>query len=221
MQTYQLMIVGATLVFAAAGILPTAQEVLTHVAEASARRHMVSYSGTRTYSMRNLRFRRQAKVVVHMTYHPGEGKRFKVVERSGSDILADIVQKLIDTEIEASRPPGEAKSLISPANYDAHLRGSATMGGRDCWVLDLKPRAKSRFLMSGTVWVDKATYGLVRLDGTTAASLSIWVGSPHLIEDRAIAGGIWLPAHVRSRSSTFLTGDSELDITYTGYQVQR
>ncbi len=160
-------------------------------------------------------------MVVRMTYRPGEGKRFTQVERSGSDILADIIQKLIDTEVEASRPGQEAKSLISPANYDTRLRGSATAEGRECWVLGLKPRVKSRFLINGTVWVDKATYGLVRLDGTTAASLSMWVGSPHLVEDRAEVDGIWVPVRVRSRSSTFLTGDSELVITYTGYQIHR
>ena len=220
-QLWREMIVGATLVFAAAAALPVAADIMAHVAEASARRHLVSYSGTRTYSMNNLRFHREAKMVVRMTYRPGEGKRFTQVERSGSDILVDVIQKLIDTEVEASRPGQEAKSLISPANYEARLRGSATVEGRECWVLDLKPRVKSRFLIFGTAWVDKATYGLVRLDGTTAASLSMWVGSPHLVEDRADVDGIWVPVHMRSRSSTFLTGDSELVITYTGYQIHR
>jgi hypothetical protein len=101
------------------------------------------------------------------------------------------------------------------------LRGSDTTAGRDCWVLEVKPRAKSKYLISGTAWVDKSTFDVVRLDGVTAASLSIWVGTPHIVEDRSEVDGIWLPSRLKSRSSTFLTGESELEIAYTGYQVQR
>jgi hypothetical protein len=171
--------------------------------------------------MRNYRFNKEARVTVRMTYQPGEGKHFTVLERSGSDRLLDIIQQLMDTEAEASRPAELVRKGLTPDNYVARLRGSDTTGGRECWVLEVRPRAKNKYLISGTAWVDKATFDVVRLDGVTAASLSIWVGTPHIVEDRAEFDGLWLPARLKSRSSTFLTGESELDIAYTGYQIQR
>ena len=206
----------------ATGPLPTAQDVLARVAQEASRRHGVSYSGTRTYFMRNYRFNKQAKVVVHMTYRPGQGKHFTTVERSGADRLGGIIQNIIDTEVEASQPNQHRRHGFTPSNYDVRLAGSATINGRECWTLILKPRDKSKLLIAGTIWVDKYAYEIVRLDGNTAASLSIWVGSPHIVEDRAPAvGGLWLPTHTHSHSSAFLTGDSDLDISYTSYQLLR
>jgi len=191
------------------------------MAESGAHRLGVSYSGTRTYAMRNLRFNKEARVVVRMTYRPGEGKKFTIVERSGSDILVSVVEKLIDAETEASLPAVSAKTGINRENYAARVRGSDTVNGRECWVLELKPRSHNKFLLAGTAWVDKKTNGIVKLDGKTAASLSMWVGSPHIVEERAEVSGFWLPARTVSQSSTFLAGDSQLEIAYTGYQIHR
>jgi hypothetical protein len=170
--------------------------------------------------MRNLRFNKDARVVVRMTYRPHEGKKFTVVERSGSDILVSIVEKLIDAETEASLPSVAAKRAINGDNYGATLRGSATLAGRDCWIVDLKPRTRDKFLFSGTAWIDKRAAAIVKLEGKTAASLSVWVGAPRIVENRAEVGGLWLPSHTISRSTTFLGGDSELEIAYTDYQIQ-
>ncbi|HXA52581.1 MAG TPA: hypothetical protein VNV86_19830 [Candidatus Acidoferrum sp.] len=215
------MVVAALVFAATVGSQPWTQEILGKVAETAARRHTVSYSGTRTYAMRNYRFNKEARVTVRMTYQPGEGKHFTVLDRSGSDRLLDIIQQIIDTEVEASRPGEILRKGLTPENYAARLRGTDTTGGRECWVLEVKPRSKSKFLINGTAWVDKSTFDVVRLDGVTSASLSIWVGTPRIVEDRAEFDGIWLPARLKSRSSTLLTGESELDIAYTGYQIQR
>lgn len=212
----------AALVLAVSGLaVPAAEEILSKMAESGAHRPPVSYSGTRTYAMRNLRFNKEARVVVRMTYHPAEGKKFTIVERSGSDILVSIVEKLLDAESEASLPSVAAKTGINRENYTARLRGSDIVNGRECWVLELKPRTRNKFLLAGTLWVDKKSSGIVKVDGKTAASLSMWVGSPHIVEERAEVSGLWLPARTVSQSSTFLAGDSQLEIAYTGYQVHR
>jgi hypothetical protein len=156
-----------------------------------------------------------------MTYRPHEGKHFTVIERSGSDLLVSIVRKLLDAETEASRPSFAAKGGITGVNYAATLRGSAFLDGRDCWILELKPRAHDKFLFSGIVWIDKRAGAIVKLDGKAAASLSVWVGTPRIEESRAEIGGLWLPSRTVSRSATFLAGDSELEIDYSGYQVHR
>jgi len=131
------------------------------------------------------------------------------------------VEKLLDAESEASLPSVAAKTGINRENYTARLRGSDIDNGRECWVLELKPRTRNKFLLAGTLWVDKKSSGIVKVDGKTAASLSMWVASPHIVEERAEVSGLWLPARTVSQSSTFLAGDSQLEIAYTGYQVHR
>jgi hypothetical protein len=69
-----------------------------------------------------------------------------------------------------------------------------------------RPDGKSRYLVNATVWVDKTIYGIVRLDGTTAASVSVWVGSPHVVEDFVPVSAIWVPVHNRSTSTSMLLG---------------
>jgi hypothetical protein len=202
---------------AVGGTLPSSQEILTRVANTTVRRHAVTWSGMRQYTLQNLRFSKQAAVTVKVTHRPGEGKQFTIVERSGTDRLIGVVEKLIALEAESSR---QGQHVIGPTNYDARVRGGETMAGRDCYVLDLTPKAKSKYLFDGKIWVDKSTYGIVRLDGTTAANISMWIGAPHVIEDFTQISGIWLPAHTQSVSSTMLLGESRFEIRYMDYQVR-
>ena len=88
-------------------------------------------------------------------------------------------------------------------------------------MVNLAPKNKTKYTVTGRAWVDQASFGIVRLDATTAASLSVWVGSPHIVEDFTQIGGIWLPDHLKSVSSTLLLGTSELEIRYTDYHVEQ
>jgi hypothetical protein len=49
-------------------------------------------------------------------------------------------------------------------DYNYRLRGTATVQGRDCWVIDFRPArgAEGRSLFQGTVWVDREVYARVR-----------------------------------------------------------
>jgi hypothetical protein len=44
------------------------------------------------------------------------------------------------------------------------------------------------------------------------------VGAPHISEEFIDIGGFWLPVHVRSVTSSFLLGPTELDILFSNYQ---
>jgi MucB/RseB N-terminal domain len=206
------------LLAAVAGGAPPVHEILAKVAQTAAKRHATAYSGMRRYKAHNLRFDKTAEVVVRMTYRPGQGKQFTFLERSGSDRLIGVIERLIETEAEASR---QSSYGIEARNYDARVRGSETVAGRECYVLDLTPKRKSKYLVGGAAWVDKDTGGIVRLDGTTAASVSIWLGNPRVVEEFGIVSGIWLPLHTKSSSNTLLLGQSDLEIRYTDYEVER
>lgn len=199
---------------------PSSDEILARVADASVKRQAVSHSGFQEYRLHNLRFDKEAVVFAQVSYCPSEGKQFTVLERRGSPKLAEIVEKLLASEAEASRPAKLREHVIGPANYVACLRSVETKAGRACYVLDLMPKRKSKYLIRGTAWVDRNSYDVVRLEGAPAGSVSMWVGSPHIQQEFSEFDGIWLPIHTLAVSSSLLLGTSELEIRYKDYMIE-
>ncbi|HVR29901.1 MAG TPA: hypothetical protein VMS86_10260 [Thermoanaerobaculia bacterium] len=67
---------------------------------------------------------------------------------------------LIQPEKAAALP----LEILFTKEYQYRLRGTATVDGRDTWVVDFRPLVGTagRALYQGTVWVDRATYSRVR-----------------------------------------------------------
>ena len=187
--------------------------------DSSMKRHAVAYSAVREYRLHNFRFDKAAFVFVQVTYRPDAGKNYTVLERHGSPKLIEIIEKLLSSEVEADRPTKVADHEISTTNYEVCLRGTETMAGRSCYVIDLVPKRKSKYLIRGTAWVDRISYGVVRLDGATSASVSIWVGAPRIKQEFSEIDGIWVPTHTRAVSSGMFLGASELEIRFMDYLV--
>jgi hypothetical protein len=200
---------------------PSGEEILAQLALRSAmqRTDLVGYSSLRDYSVTNLRFGKQATVAVQMTYQQGDGAQFTVVTRSGSEKLVSVVDKVIASEVDASRPPDNARYQITPANYEARLLGREVMAGERCYVLELLPRMKSKYLIRGKAWVKAQSYELVRVEGQVAASVSLLLGKPVITQEFVEVAGYWLPARTHAVSSTVLLGTSELEIIYRDYRL--
>jgi hypothetical protein len=199
---------------------PTSNEILARVLNNSIKSQAVRYSGLREYRLRNFRFDKEATVSVQTTYLPDVGTKYTVLERRGSAKLVEIVEKLLASEADASKPAKLTEYEFSPAHYEACLRGTETIAGRTCYVIDLVPKHRSKYLIKGTAWVDRSSYALVRLDGVTAASVSMWVGAPHIQLEFSEIDGIWLLTHTGAVSSGLFLGTSELEIRYTDYLVR-
>jgi hypothetical protein len=201
--------------------LPSGDQILAGVESETSRRHLQlkDYSGTRQYTLKNQRFGKQADTGVRMDFRPLEGERFTVVTRSGSDKLNGIIDDVLASESLASVAPENARHEISAANYRVRVMGTEMTGGRSCYVLELTPRMKSRALIAGKAWIDVASYAVVRIEGKFAASVSSLVGAPRITEDFVDVHGFWLPGHVRSITSSFLLGPTEMDIVFSNYQL--
>ncbi len=212
---------GLTRTVAADSAAPSSDEILARleIANTSRRVLLKEYSGSRQYTLQNQRFSKQAAVAVLMNYRQAEGERYTVLTRSGSDKLNGIIDKVLASEAEASLPPGNVRHQITSANYRARLLGTEVAAGRSCYVLDLSPRLKNRFLIVGRAWVDAATYAVVRVEGRFAASISILLGAPRIREEFIEVHGFWLPGHVQSVTSSLLLGPTELDILFSNYQL--
>jgi hypothetical protein len=198
---------------------PSGDEILARMVDTGTKRQAVTYSWFEECRLHNLRFEKEAVVFAQVTYSPNEGKLFTVLERQGSPKLAEIVEKVLATEAEASRAGKLRDHEIGPSNYVAILLSSETRAGRACYVLGLTPKRKRKYLIKGTVWVDRDSYDLVRLEGVTSTSVSMWAGSPNIQEEFSEFDGLWLPIHALAVSSTLLLGTSELEIRYKDYKV--
>jgi hypothetical protein len=208
---------------AADSMAASSDEILARVESENNRRHdlLKEYSGSRQYTLHNLRFGKQAAVDVLMSYREVEGERYTVLTRSGSDQLNGIIDKVMASEAGASVPPENLRHQITSANYRVRLLGTEIAVGRSCYVLELAPKIKSRFLIAGKAWVDVGSYAVVRIEGQFAASFSVLVGAPRISEDFVEVRGFWLPGHVRSVTSSFLLGPTQLEILFSNYQLDR
>ena len=204
-------------------VTPSSDEILARVESENNRRHVLlkEYSGSRQYTLQNRRFGKQAAVAVLMNYRQVEGNRYTVLTRSGSDQLNGIIDKVMASEAGASLPPERVRHQITSANYRVRLVGTEVAAGRSCYVLELAPRVRNRYLIVGKAWVDAGTYAVVRIEGQFAASISILVGAPRISEDFIEVEGFWLPGHVRSVTNSFLLGPTELEIRFSNYQLDR
>lgn len=202
-------------------VAPSGEEILARMETETGRRQdlLKQYSGSRRYTLQNLRFGKEAAVGVEMNYRAPDGERYTVLTQSGSDKLIGIINTVLASEARASVPPENALHQVSAANYRVRLLGTESIGDRRCYVLGLTPRMKGKYLIVGKVWVDAESFGTVRIDGRFAASISMLVGAPQLREEFVEVNGFWLPGHVRSVTSSFLLGPTELDIVFSNYQL--
>jgi hypothetical protein len=123
----------------------------------------------------------QARNIMHIRYQGGPAsieaayagdffwKRGEGYDWVWSEFMVDGVKwrskrlpelPLIQPEKAAALP----LEILFTKEYEYRLRGTATVDGRDTWVVDFKPLAPTpgRNLHQGTVWVDRELYARVR-----------------------------------------------------------
>lgn len=134
------------------------------------------------------------------------------------------------------RPPFpllQAEKVLTPplaieldARYRYRLQGTATVSGREAWVVAFEPRGRDQSLYRGTVWIDRATYVRLRQQATQTA-LSAPVISNDEMQDfapvRTASGGeVWLPSRIYNQQLFLIAGRNllvERRITFTDYEI--
>jgi hypothetical protein len=218
---YLIAISGLIPVISADPAAVSASDILARVENQNIRRDLAlkQYSASGLYTLRNQRLGKLATVNVLVKYREDDGRRYTVLNRSGSDKLNGIIDKVIASERAASLPPQFALHQMNSSNYRVRLLGTEAAMGRTCHVLELIPKIKNRYLISGKAWVDSASYSVVRIEGRFGGSVSILVGAPDIIEEYVEVQGFWLVGRVRSVTGSLLLGPSELEILLSNYRV--
>ena len=163
-----------------------------------------------------------AEITVRDTYKKGVGKTYTILSQSGSTILLRLgLRPLLDNEQIINQPGNVEKSWFTSANYVMTLKagGMHKLGARDCFALDVKPKAQAPNLIIGTIWVDAHDETLVSIDGVASKNPSAWSGATHMTRQYSNINGYSMAMHAHAESDSVLFGRTVVTIDYTDYKL--
>jgi len=201
---------------------PSAEEVVNRMIEMNRSRaaRLPQYTSQRLYVVDNRHFAKKAEVAVQESYLNPDGKDLKVVSATGSPFIQhNVIDKLIEAEIEATRDENRDQTHITPQNYRFRFLRTEEINDHSCYVLEVTPKVPKKYLMRGRIWVDVAEFAIVRMEGSPAKNPSFWTRKVHFVRRYEKHGPFWLPSSLESESEILIAGTSTLKIEYFAYQI--
>ena len=211
---------------AAKGAPLSLQQVVSNLEQRNAQRAAAldGFTGTRVYRMeyRGLPSDRDAEMIVSATFRAPDSKQFTVVSQSGSKfIIEHIFRKLLEGEQEAANPENRRLTALSSDNYDFELAGYESTSEGECYILNLLPKTKNKFLYRGKIWVDARDFAVVRIEGEPAKNPSFWIKKTEVKHRYRKVNDFWLPAENHTESLIRLGGRATLSIEYRDYKITK
>jgi len=164
-----------------------------------------------------------AEMTVRDTYKRGVGKEFTVISEGGSAILLHFgLKPLLDSDRTINQPGNVESSWFNSANYamTSKAGGVQKLDGRDCFLLDIKPKEEAPNLIIGTIWVDARDGTLVKVDGVASKNPSALSGTTHMMRQYSNINGYSMALHARAESDSALFGRTVVTIDYTSYKLE-
>ena len=164
-----------------------------------------------------------ADLMVKTTYKKESGKEYAIQSRSGSETIQKFVlDSILENEKHINEPGVREGSWMTSDNYAMKLKpgGPQPVDGRDCYELTVTPKHAGPGLIEGTIWVDAGDQSIVKAEGTTAKSVSIFAGASHVMRQYAKVSGFSEAAHARAETGSFLFGETVITIDYSGYELK-
>jgi len=189
------------------------------VERAQALRH---YESTRVYrlSYRGFPGDREAEMIVEASYDSPSTKNFKVISQKGSKLIIErVFKRLLESEKEAAEPGMHARTLLNRNNYDMALVGFESSDKGNQYVLAVYPKAKSKYVYRGKVWIDATDFAVTRIDAEPAQNPSFWTKKSEIHHEYMKVQDFWLPRRNESVSYIRLGGRATLTIEYSNYRV--
>lgn len=153
------------------------------------RAHAHPFTVKRGYLLLDKKEEPKAQVIANITVQPPDNKQFWIESSSGGS-GEKVLREILNKETE---PPKDAqKKEISPDNYDFQLLGEQALDGRRCYLLGLNPKRDEKDLIRGKIWLDAASYNIVRIEGSPAKTPSWWIRDLYILMNFAEVDGMWL-----------------------------
>jgi len=179
-----------------------------------------SYSEMRSYSVADPTGKVHAEAVVRLDYRAPDTKSFVPISEKGSAVVRHLVlNRLMESEIDAASGKSHRDSTINPANYTFRLLGEQDLGGNRCFVVQAIPTRKDKYLFDGKVWIDSQDYAVVQIIGHPAKKLSMWVDKADFVRRYQKIGGFWLPLKDETSVHVRLYGSKILTIEHQSYTI--
>jgi hypothetical protein len=181
------------------------------------------YKGKRFYQLDYVGFPSglHADMTVEMTYDAPGTKQFRVVSQNGSKLIVNrVLKRLLDTEQEAMEVQNRAGVELNSSNYEFTALNYERNNSGCSYVLTVEPKAATKFLYRGRVWVDDKDFAVCRIEAEPAKNPSFWIRKTAIRHTYEKVGEFWLPVENQSVSDTRLDGRATLTIKYTDYEIQ-
>jgi hypothetical protein len=178
------------------------------------------YGVLRTYQVVDLRGKVHAEKIGRMDFLSPDKKTFTVTSESGSGLVRNMaLNPLIKSEIEAAAGKEHHDSAISADNYSLNLLGEQQVGPYRCFVAEVQPKRKDKYLFEGKLWIDVDDYSVVRIEGHPAKKLSFWIQRADFVRQYQRIDGFWLPQKDQTMVQVRLYGKKVLTIDHRDYVV--
>jgi hypothetical protein len=200
------------------------QQVVSNLVRKDAERAQAlrHYESTRIYHLayRGFPSDRDAEMTVEASFDSPATKNFKIISQSGSKLIIDrVFKRLLESEKEAAEPQIRTRTLLNPENYDIALVGYEPSGSGGQYVLAVYPKAMSKYVYRGKVWVDGTDFAVTRIDAEPAQNPSFWMKKSEIHHRYMKVKNFWLPERNESVSYIRLGGRATLTIDYNNYHV--
>jgi hypothetical protein len=180
-----------------------------------------AYEGDRQYRIEYRGFPKTlaAEMTVRMKYRFPDVKEFTIVRESGSKLLLNrVLHRLLDSEKEASNEENRKQVALTLENYSFETSAAQADETQDI-ELNVKAKAKNKFLYNGRIWVNPKDYAVTRIEAEPAKNPSFWIKGTDITHAYTKVGDFWLPAHNQSVSRIRVGGRATLTIDYTNYHI--
>jgi hypothetical protein len=178
------------------------------------------YSAVRTYEIRNLDGKLAAQAVVRVDYQAPDKKTFNKTSEKGSGIVRHLVfDRLIQSESETSSGREHHDSAITAANYTFTLAGEEEVGLYHCFVLEVTPKRKEKYLFEGRIWINAEDFAIVKITGHPAKKPSFWINRADFVRQYQKIEGFWLPCRDETSVEVKINGRRTFTVDHQQYMV--
>ena len=193
-------------------------ELATHNEQRRTALH--DYTVLRAYQVVDLKGKVHAEEIGRMEFLSPDKKAFTVTSESGSALVRHMaLTPLINSEIETAAGKEHHDSAISADNYSINLLGEQQVGPYHCFVAEVRPKRKDKYLFEGKLWIDIKDYSVVRIEGHPAKKLSFWIQRVDFVRQYQKIDGFWLPQKDQTLVQVRLYGKKILTIDHQDYVV--
>jgi hypothetical protein len=157
----------------------------------------------------------KSNVIADVAFVPPDSKKYTIEQTNGSGLGGMIVRRMLASEAEVAK--NYAANDFSPENYEFRFIREEDISGQRCYVLELLPRRKDKYLLRGNVWVDANTYLPHRFEGELAKDPSWWVQNVRVTFIFGQVCGMWLQTASEASGNVRILGRSMMisrDVRY-------